>query len=215
MSSISQFWTNMLKERIKNEISEITGQMVDGILNSLTSNSYNKYISLVSEIEENSRKLIAKIIKETFEGLDFEYSNSIERKRKYVINKSNVERSIITIFGEITFKRTYFKSRLDSSKFFFIDEVFGLPKYDHYDPVIKGLTIDKTFSSNQAQAGKDIGERINNLKDIADNRTLHHIPRQSVHNWIKKWNTPKIEYDSFEDAKSLYVMVDENESTSK
>lgn len=45
MSSISQFWTNMLKERIKSEISEITNQMVDGILNSLTSNNYNKYIS--------------------------------------------------------------------------------------------------------------------------------------------------------------------------
>ena len=109
MSSISQFWTNLLKERIKSEISEITNQMVDGILNSLTSNNYNKYIALVSEIEENSRKLIAKIIKETFEGLDFEYSNTIERKRKYVINKSNVERTLITIFGEIKFKRTYFK----------------------------------------------------------------------------------------------------------
>ena len=57
------FWTNLLKERIKSEISEITNQMVDSILNSLTSNNYNKYISLVSEIEENSRKLIVKIIK--------------------------------------------------------------------------------------------------------------------------------------------------------
>ena len=60
MSSISQFWTNMLKERIKSEISEITNQMVDGILNSLTSNNYNKYISILSEIEENSRKIVAK-----------------------------------------------------------------------------------------------------------------------------------------------------------
>lgn len=90
MSSISQFWTNMLKERIKSEISEITNQMVDGILNSLTSNNYNKYISILSEIEENSRKLVAKIIKAKFEGLDFEYSNSIERKRKFLRKIENL-----------------------------------------------------------------------------------------------------------------------------
>ena len=90
MSSISQFWTNMLKERIKSEISEITNQMVDGILNSLTSNNYNKYISILSEIEENSRKLVAQIIKAKFEGLDFEYSNSIERKRKFLRKIENL-----------------------------------------------------------------------------------------------------------------------------
>lgn len=80
----------MLKERIKSEISEITNQMVDGILNSLTSNNYNKYISILSEIEENSRKLVAKIIKAKFEGLDFEYSNSIERKRKFLRKIENL-----------------------------------------------------------------------------------------------------------------------------
>lgn len=210
MSSISQFWTNMLKERIKSEISFITDEMVDSILRALSNpNDHSKYISLVSEIEEKTRKLITKVIKETFESIDEEYSKSVERLRKYVINKSNVERTLITIFGEITFTRTYFKSKLDGSKYFFIDDIFGLPKYDHYDPIVKGLAVDRVFSSNQAEAGRNIGERINNIKAIADNRNLLHIPRQSVHNWLKNWKVPNTVYDEQETPYVLYVMADE------
>lgn len=210
MSIISQFWTNMLKERIKNEISGITEEIIDSILKSLSNpNGHSKYISLVSEVEEKTRMLIVKIIKESFEQLDNEYSNSVERKRKYVINKSNVERTLITIFGEVTFKRTYFKSKLDGSKYFFIDDVFGLPKYDHYDSIIKGLAVDRTYSSNQAEAGRNIGERISKIKDITGDRNLLHIPRQSVHNWIKNWNTPNTVYKEQKTPYILYVMADE------
>lgn len=210
MNSISHFYTNMLKKRIKNEILGITDEIIEVILNSLTcSNNYNKYVSLLSNIEEKVYKLITKIIKKTFEDIDYTYSNSLERKRKYVINKSNVKRTITTIFGEITFKRTYFESKLDKSKHFFIDEVFGLPKYDHYDPIVKGLTIDMVFSSNQSLAGKNIGERISNIKNIASNRVSHHIPRQSVYNWIKNWNVPNTVYEQKETPYILYVMADE------
>ena len=94
----------MLKERIKSEISEITNQMVDGILNSLTSNNYNKYIFILSEIEENSRKLIAKIIKATFEGLDFEYSNSIELKRKILGRIENLFQIKIRWFKKFLYR---------------------------------------------------------------------------------------------------------------
>ena len=81
----------------------------------------------------------------------------LDRTRDYNINKSNVKRTIITIVGEITFYRTYFQSKDKSHKFFYIDEIFHLPKYDHYDPIIKALAIDCSFETNHLKAGQFVG----------------------------------------------------------
>lgn len=184
--------------------------MIDALLCSLTDiNAVNKYSFLISEIQEKVRKLILEIIVTTFEEIDKGYAKTSERKAKYNINKSNVERTLITIFGTVTFKRTYYVSKLDNSKSFFIDKAFGFPKYDHYDPVVKAIAIDKAFSTNQAQAGKDVGEQISNIKDVCNNRDRLYIPRQSVHNWINEWNTPKNVYEPVDTPETLYIMADE------
>lgn len=119
MYSISQIYKNELKNRIKNEISNFSDEMVDIIVNNLTNPSTEeKYFNFVSCIQDSTRELIKKIIVNTFEELDYQYKNSAERLKKYVVNKSNVSRTITTIFGEITFKRTYYKSRLTGENFF-------------------------------------------------------------------------------------------------
>lgn len=210
MNSISYFYRNVLKERIKSKINSITDEIIDAFLDSLIDiSASNKYASLVSEMQEKMRKLILEVMVATFEEIDKGFAESIERKAKYNINKSNVERTLVTILGPITFKRTYYVSKLDNSKLFFIDHVFGLPKYDHYDPVVKAIAIDKAFSTNQAQAGRDTGEQISNIKDVCENRDILHIPRQSIHNWINEWKTPKNVYDTVDTPETLYIMADE------
>lgn len=210
MNSISCFCRNLLKERIKNKISSITDEIIDTILDSLTDISRpNKYVSLISETQEKMCQLILETMATVFEEIDKNYANSIERKAKYNINKSNVNRTLVTIFGLFTFKRNYYVSKLNNSKLFFIDHIFGLPKYDHYDPIVKATAIDKAFSSNQAQAGRDTGEQISNVKEICGDRQFIHIPRQSVHNWINEWMVPNNVYDTVDTPQTLYIMADE------
>lgn len=212
MNSISQIYRNELKNKIKSKISSLSENMVDLIINGLASkNNDEKYITFISDIQESTREIIKSIIVETFEELDLRFKFSNERLKKYVINKSNVPRTIITIFGEITFKRTYYKSRLNGKKYFYIDEAFNLPKYDHYDLVIKALAIDKATSTSGAEAGRTIGESINSISNLlSNNRTLNHISRQSVYNWINEWDVPDYVYEQVPNTPNfLYVMFDE------
>ena len=90
-----------------------------------------------------------------FEELDNEFKESAYRKSRYFINKSNVSRTLITIVGEITFKRTYYVSNHSNKKFFYIDKIFDLPKKDRYDPIIKAIAISKAVSTSQAQSVRD------------------------------------------------------------
>lgn len=211
MTILSQFYKNELKERIKNKIFSISEEMIDSILNNLGSlNSKNHYLDFISEIEEKSKEIIRMTIAEFIEELDYQFKTSYSRKKLYNINKSNVSRTIITIVGDITFKRTCFISKLDHSYYFYIDSLFELPKYDHYDPIVKGIAIDKAIHSNQAIAGRDTGELLSNLNVLSsDNRTLSHISRQTVRNWIIKWKNPKLKYEQVNTPETLYIMGDE------
>lgn len=131
--SISQNLKNVLKNRIKILISPILYNTVDILVDNLfLSNSESTYFSMFSTIQASVRTLIKKVIITTFEELDNNFKNNAERKSRYYINKSNVSRNLITIVGEISFKRTYYKNKFSNDKFFFIDKSFDLPKYDHY-----------------------------------------------------------------------------------
>ena len=209
-NSISQKMKNVLKNRIKILISPILYNMVDFMVDNLfAENIENKYFSLISAIQFSTRELIKKIIISTFEEIDENYKHSAERLTRYYINKSNVKRTLITIVGEITFTRTYYKCKHSNMKFFYLDSAFDLPKYDHYDPIIKAIAVNNSVNTSQAQASRDTSAFIGDLKYFMDTNSVNTIPRQSIYNWIKEWHTPNVVPTSIDTPETLYVMADE------
>ena len=208
---ISQNFKNVLKNKIKNSTSSILSEQVDFLLNNLfiSEQDYNKYFSFISSIQENTREIIKNIIITTFEELDYNFKIAPNRVSRYYINKSNVSRTLVTIVGEISFKRTCYINRLSKEYFFFIDKVFDLPKYDHYDPVVKGIAISNATNYSQAQASRITSSFINDIKFFANDVSTYHIPRQSIFNWLKNWHTPNIIPDSINTPDTIYVMADE------
>lgn len=75
-------------------------------------------------------KSIILSLKSYLEKLDYDYTISSERKSKYHI-KDYCSRTILTIFGQITFKRHFFKSKINGKSFCYIDRQLGLKKYDY------------------------------------------------------------------------------------
>lgn len=210
MNIISQFYKDLLKNRIISKINSLSNELATNIVNNLFDTDINKYLNLISSIQSNTYNMIKEIIITTFTEADNQYKSSNLRKKYYNINKSDVPRTLITLFGDITYKRTYYKSKLDGSYHFIIDELFELPSYDHYDPIIKGIAIDKSFTTNQQQAGKDTGELFTNISILSsNNRYINQIPRQSINNWIKKWNNPQYIYKETKTPETLYIMADE------
>src|SRR5574344_1275330 len=203
---ISQNFKNVLKNKIKILISPILYKTIDNIVeNIFITTDQTKYFQLISGIQSAVRDLIRTTIITTFEEIDNSYKISAARKSRYYINKSNVSRTLVTIVGTITFSRTYYQNRCSNSKFFYLDKCFELPKYDHYDSIIKSIAIDKTVHSSQAQAARFI----NDISYYMSRSAVNDIPRQSVYKWIKKWNVPNVVPESIETPETLYVMADE------
>jgi len=180
--SISQNLKNVLKNRIKTLITPILYNTVDFLVDNLfAQNVENKYFSLLSSVQSSTRELIKKIIITTFEEIDREYKDSADRKSRYYINKSNVSRTLITIVGEITFSRTYYKCKHSSKKFFYLDNSFDLPKYDHYDHIVKGIAINNAVNTSQSLSARNTSAFIGDLSHFMDNSAINNIPRQSIY----------------------------------
>ena len=63
------------------------------------SNIKNIYVNLTVSLQELFNDLSSDLIKEFIESVDLEFKNSEKIKERFYINKSNVKRSIVTIFG--------------------------------------------------------------------------------------------------------------------
>ena len=184
---ISQNFKDVLKNKIKNSISSNLSEQVDFLLNHLfvSEQDYNKYFSFFSSIQDTTREIIKNIIITTFEELDYNFKIAPNRISRYYINKSNVSRTLVTIVGEISFKRTCYINRFSKEYFFFIDKAFDLPKYDHYDPIVKGIAISNATNYSQAQSSRITSSFINDIKFFTNDVCTYHIPRQSIFNWLK------------------------------
>ncbi len=209
MNILSQNFRNVLKNRLESKINFLTSTFVDSLMNSFTGTD-NTYLTLVSEANRVSNDIAKEVIIEVIEEFDAYYRDSKERKRTYYVNKKNVPRTITTVLGDLTFTRTLYETKDRSEYYFYIDEVLGLPKYDHYDPIVKGLAIRETFYTNQAQAGRIVGERITDVANLTAKNTIPFaISRQTVNNWLGEWNTTVVYERRDSTPRILYIMADE------
>lgn len=183
--------------------------LCSSLIDSFTSTN-NNYLTLVSDANSVSNNIAKEVIIEVIEEFDTYYRDSKDRKSVYNINKRSIPRTIITILGELTFSRTLYETKDRSEYHFYIDEILGLPKYDHYDPIVKGLAIRETFYTNQAQAGRIVGERITDVANLTDKNTeVFAISRQTVNNWLGEWNTTIVYERRNSTPRTLYIMADE------
>ena len=168
------------------------------------SSNIDNYIDFMSNLDIFNYSLMTNAIKSYFEFIDNVFFNSIYRK-KNCVSKGFYKRTILTLFGEITFKRRYYFDKTNNERFFFTDFYLNLPKRKYFDPFICADIVEEAASSSYSKTGKiiasKIGNRINNIISIS---------RASVRNIVMSLNIEEDNYD--EDKKrieKLYVMLDE------
>ena len=68
--------------------------------------SVNFLPNIMMSLQKLMNDIILKFLSFSFHFIDNDFKDSPQRKKKFFINKSSVERSLITIFGKLSFSRT-------------------------------------------------------------------------------------------------------------
>lgn len=203
MESITQNYEKILENLIINNFSHIIRQ--NDNRNSNENKVFN-YIRLLDTLDEKICEIAKKSLITVFETLDRGYKNSIERRHKYHI-KANTTRTIMTIFGEITYRKTIYQSKHTYKSFCFIDDYLGLKKYDYFDPYLKATILEYAANNPYSKVAKIINDMIGNRIKLKE--PYQYITRQTIRNIILSSNLSKPEYKELETPDDLYIMADE------
>lgn len=202
MNIIPNNYEKILKNMIFNQISS-------NLKNSLFKNNTNKvfnYINLISNLDSSLCDIAKNSLVTIFETIDKSYSDSIERKHKYHI-KAHSKRSILTIFGEITFNRTFYSDKHNKGSYCYLDRFLGLKKYDYFDPYIKATVIEYSANNSIPTVVNMINELIGNRIKLENK--IKYINRQTIRNIILEAKISNPETKQLETPNTLYIIADE------
>lgn len=203
MTIILQNYKNLIQNIFKTHFIN----NIDYIINNFDSiNNINNYINLLSSYDNFMCNTLRESLIKLLEELDHSYCISIERKSKYHI-KSVHKRTILTIFGEITYTRTFYISKLDGKSFCYIDRLLGLKKYDYFDPYIKAEILDYVSNHNYSETAEHINSLIGNRISIEEKEK--YLSRQTVRNIILKENLSIPKINKLKDTDTIYIIADE------
>ena len=115
--STENFIINQIIFNLKSKLSKLLDEFI-------IDNSKNRYVNIFLKFQNLINEISVMFISKFFETLDKVFRNSSKRKEKYYISKSNVKRTIVTIFGTITFYRTLYINKLTGEYYFYVDDGF-------------------------------------------------------------------------------------------
>lgn len=164
---------------------------------------------LIEDFSFNGERMIREQIRAFLEKMDLDFRNSSERRRDYYVNNTR-QRTIITMFGEITYTRTIYRDRLSNRIFCYVDERLGIERFTRYTNDVAAYAAEAYSDENSMiKVGIELGNLIYTKFSLCDNR-IHLIPRQTVYNLLSRVKQIRIQPES-EKRKidTLYVLMDE------
>lgn len=167
------------------------------------------YASLIEELDMKFHQLARDSLIELLENMDKQYRDSKARKDIYYI-KNTRKRSLVTLFGLITYCRTEYQNKITGESFCYIDRKIGLEKRVRYDPVICCLAYEMYADHNSMiKVGKLLGDRIYGFS-LNSKRNYEAIPRQTIWRMLNRFKEISIPIIPREKTPSvLYIMADE------
>lgn len=204
MEIITQNYENILKDLIIKNFSDI---LTSNIYTNDSKNRVFNYIDILSNLDSKLCEIACKSLKAIFDAIDRGFKNSPERRRKYHI-KSHQERTILTVFGEITFRRTFYSHKRNYSSYCYLDDYLGLKKYDYFDPYIKSTILEQAAILNSYSK---VARFVNNMlgNRIKFNYDPFLISKQTIRNIILSSYVSNPQIIQKDTPDTIYIMADE------
>ena len=157
----------------------------------------------MTDLDSFSYSFIINIIKDYFEYIDEQFFNTTYHKQ-FCESKGFYKRTILTLFGEITFKRRYYFDKKYNDRFYFTDFFLSIPKRKYFDPFVCSEICNEAASTSYSKAGINIASKIGNRI----NNNLH-ISRASSRSIVLNFNIRDDNQFNKKRIERLFVMLDE------
>ena len=209
MNILPQILNISSKNLLVNHFVDSFKKKIDHLLDHfIYGNAAHPYPSFFLEMQQIMNQVCLDFTTKYYELIDKDFRDSKERKKYYVINKSNVPRTLITIFGTINFHRTLYQHKVTGEYYFYVDDVCGIDAYKNYDPLVRAILVQDSVLTKPNHTSKFSSLSSLNLLGMLKGQLS--VPKQIIYKMKQETKIRKIAYDEIKsDNHVLYVMVDE------
>jgi len=188
---------NGIKEPLRNVYGkDIFPRMIEHFSKAMEKTAREQFIEYVTKMDE-----------------DFRYSKG--RSDNYYV-KDTRNRTIITILGEITYKRTIYVDRHTGKSFAYVDEKLNIDRYIRYTDDVGAYVYEASADENSMiKVGKEVGNLIYSKFSLTKDSD-HAIPRQTIYNLLKRSGNIMVNAPlEKRTIKDIYLLFDEKYVGSK
>jgi len=112
----------------------------------------------VSEIKKETDALGRSICVEIIEAMDAAIVKDAKRKKDWYVERKNEEKRVITRLGEISYERTYYRSRDGKGYRHLVDEILGIDAHTRMDDEMHAELAEMASNLSYRNAGRSVGE---------------------------------------------------------
>jgi hypothetical protein len=183
---------------VNNIIHQICENYISEVLNFFGAGTIRTLDEMETELREKTDCYLRNMIKTYLEGLDEAIAeDKVDRKKKgYVVEQKAVKREIYIQFGNLEFRRRYYKNKFDGTYSYLVDKVVGIESYDRVSSSVSADLVESASEMSYAKSSKYVCDG--------------HITRQTVMNKIRRVKELKVKAPE-DKRKVRYLNVEADE----
>lgn len=161
--------------------------------------------SMCKKTEEEIRNQLVEYLEE----MDRKFRYSEDRLNKYYV-KNTRKRTLITMYGEITFRRTQYINLSTKKSYCYVDDKLGIDSRIRYTNDVAAYCFEAYADENSMiKVGKEVGNLIH-AKFSLDKNDDYAIPRQTVQRMLKRVKATYIKpLQEKKRVEDIYILMDE------
>lgn len=164
-----------------------------------------KYTEFQEELSKILNQLGAEIEREVLEAMDETFRQDKSLRPGWKVVHKDVEKTVMTMFGEVKYKRRYYEHTETGEKAYLVDEIIGVDKHERIDSSIKANAIELSTELSYAKAGREIEKQVGEYS----------VSRQTVMNILRKTPVPVSKESGYgeserREVRVLYIEADED-----
>ncbi|NMA01955.1 MAG: ISLre2 family transposase [Clostridia bacterium] len=153
---------------------------------------------LILGVNQDLMKLGRDIVSEVLEDMDEYLRQDGVRKKDWEIVRKD-ETGLLTTFGQIRYKRTYFKPKQGGKRKYLVDELAGIKPHERMSADVVINTLDEAIESSYRKAG----EKASYENEVSKQAVMNKVHTAEV-------NPPKLRCSEKRDVRILYIEADED-----
>ena len=157
------------------------------------------FSSFVKDVQQMMRELSVDLVEDVLEKTEDSIFQSPERKKNFRVQRSNDEKTISTIIGDVTLNRRYYQSKVNGDYLYLLDDYLGIEPHQRVDGNLEEDILEKASQMSYQKT-------IDSYEDIG----IH--TRMTVKNILHKYEAKSTELPTGDKkiVPYLYIEADED-----